>query len=1348
MNNNKSNQSPVDLPANSKEGEIIQPTLTDDSLSPSVSNDHVVGTIDTETVKNTPLKKGEIILDLYRIEDDQYAGGYGQVYRVHHTGWKVDMAMKMPLPEKFLKEDHKKLFKEECETWMELGLHPHIVTCYYVREVDSIPSIFAEWMGGGSLKEWIKKDNGEYGRLYEGREKDALERILNISIQVVRGLHYAHNHNPEKVLIHQDVKPANLLLTADGNAKVFTAKVADFGIVNAKSIIAGAGMGVDAHTSGSKTALVSRKGFTSAYCSPEQANGEKLTRRTDIWSWAVTTLEMFMGNCPWDYPDPEIAGGVWAGTDCEYYFRQFMRVPMPEAVKDLLRWCFKIDEAERPHDFGVVAAELLKIYLAEIGDPYPRPEPKAASLVADSLNNRALSYIDLGEPEKAEKCWEEALENQPNHPDSVFNKAVYLWRNTKIDIVQAADMIGNMYKNNQDKFHALWLYLNFCIERHDYGTAGVLFFIDKDYVFQNTLMYRDYIKIRNILRPRGKTIVSDSTYSISNQLTYTGLFHITDNGKTIISCSWQGVEKWELNFSDQGIPESARCVYKNKWQKEQIKVLAICDNGRYVLTLEGKEKNNAKEIKQSRIPLTKNNVAKIMMNELSQKEKETYHYDLIFKDSVIDSFIYRHFILCVDEFMHLTNGNAICLWSPENNSCLCRFESKLFENAQLIAACFDLDNHQVMTVAWSDGEDHHGELATWDIATGKNVRKVVINEKGVTATAFSPDRKLLLTGNNIGEVRLFDISTGKLWKTINEDDQSQQGKKRLAKLISFLDLPGMEIISISSVYFIPNSRCVCAVGSNGSYRQWDIDTGQLLYGYPKGFFKDLYFFPDNKHIYSIFADIRIIDITTGRCLCTHTSYYPNHIAFLPDPRFAVTTSIYDDDGIEKALLYIETPDLERAPNIIWSISRIVPTNDLLEQENIFRQILEKIRACMTNEDIKNTLIHLEEAFNLPYVSNITELQKLNDTVSRNCLIGKVRSISRINISDSFKKTENHYTFSPEGYIIAKGKLYDIVNDKYSCTVEKNFTRYSFSPDNKFIYGTINQPSDKQHHIMALDAQTGKYLFTFDEPHNKIIQSITVSYDGKYLLTGSNDKTAKLWNIDNRKCQLTILHQKEVKDARFGPKLSTIVTISSQFANLHGDVVLWNINDHKIKHIIHKDACSISTNHNNTMLLLGVMDGIELFNLQNRSFISKCTTENNTGVECPTKIRFLPDERFAISVDSKGRISYWNLSGKKCMASFQCKGESMDLHPNGNYVLNYLNENCLLRIEHQYEFPGWSDWDEGARPYLDIFLTLHPNWTNNDFNNILIPDLQNRGYGWLRPDEVRKELEKMSALIQK
>ncbi|MDR1919882.1 MAG: protein kinase, partial [Tannerellaceae bacterium] len=303
---------------------------------------------------------------LYQLTTGPFVGGMGQVFRVHHTGWGVALAMKQAKRELFRSEKQKQFFIHECEAWIGLGLHPHIVSCYYVREIDGILSIFSEWMDGGNLSESIRNES-----LYEGGEKAALARLLDIAIQTARGLHYAH----EQGLIHQDVKPANLLLSKDG-----TAKVADFGLANA--LDSGA--------------------YTQAYCSPEQAAGEPLSRRTDTWSWAVSVLEMFLGVRPWQ-------SGVVAGAGCEDYFSMDARIAIPEALKPLLRHCFQSREADRPQDFSLIEAELQKVYQSETGKPYPRPPIKAAPNTADSLNNRALSFLDIGKPAEAEAYWQQAL---------------------------------------------------------------------------------------------------------------------------------------------------------------------------------------------------------------------------------------------------------------------------------------------------------------------------------------------------------------------------------------------------------------------------------------------------------------------------------------------------------------------------------------------------------------------------------------------------------------------------------------------------------------------------------------------------------------------------------------------------------------------------------------------------------------------------------------------------------------------------------------------------------------------------------------------------------------------------
>ncbi len=368
------------------------------------------------------IEKGASLLDTYRVESDAIKGGMGAVWRVHHAGWNVALAMKQPQTAYFVTEKNKTDFIRECEAWIGLGLHPHIVSCYYVREIGGVPAIFSEWMDGGSLADAI-----ENGELYAGSEADRQQRLLDIAIQFARGLHYAHECRDEngepKGLIHQDVKPGNLLLTKDGDAKV-----ADFGIAKARATLTVMDISAEApaaYAKPSETMFSVSGAYTPAYCSMEQMNGLKLTRRTDIYSWAVSVMEMYLGDRPW-------INGVIAGAACESYFEQ-ARVPLPEGMPELLRQCLSEEESRRPHDFTAVEEVLLRIYETVTGGDYPRPASEAAADTADSLNNKALSFLDIGKLQEAARCWERALKLEPLHPAAQYNRLIRLWRDGQID---------------------------------------------------------------------------------------------------------------------------------------------------------------------------------------------------------------------------------------------------------------------------------------------------------------------------------------------------------------------------------------------------------------------------------------------------------------------------------------------------------------------------------------------------------------------------------------------------------------------------------------------------------------------------------------------------------------------------------------------------------------------------------------------------------------------------------------------------------------------------------------------------------------------------------------------------
>jgi WD40 repeat protein/serine/threonine protein kinase len=355
--------------------------------------------------------KGDVVLGLYEVKDI-HSGGMGTVYRVRHRTWDMDMAVKSPHAECFRTARHKRHFIHECNTWLRLGLHPNIVSCYYVRMLGGVPRVFTEYVEGGSLAEGIRTH-----RLYEGGPEAALHRILDFAIQCAWGLAYAH----QRGIVHQDVKPANVMLTGEG-----VAKLTDYGIARGRIHAEG-----EDDTRPPLSVLVSFGGMTPAFCSPEQRAGHDLGPSTDVWSWGLSVLEMFAGGPFWIY-ESTMRDGTRA-AEALAFLEQTKTVEaifprLPELVAGLLKQCFQPEPAARPADMAAVARQLAGMYERILGHPYPRQPPQSVGDLADNFNNRAVSCLDLGRHAEAERLWGRALEAEACHPESTYNLGLLRWR--------------------------------------------------------------------------------------------------------------------------------------------------------------------------------------------------------------------------------------------------------------------------------------------------------------------------------------------------------------------------------------------------------------------------------------------------------------------------------------------------------------------------------------------------------------------------------------------------------------------------------------------------------------------------------------------------------------------------------------------------------------------------------------------------------------------------------------------------------------------------------------------------------------------------------------------------------
>lgn len=407
---------------------------------------------------------GESILGIYEVREIApgipYAqGGVGIVQRIYHREWDMELAVKSPKPGVFQSEMGMSSYERECETWVELGLHPNIATCYLVRRIGNIPRIFAEFIPDGSLRDWIHD-----GRIYEGGPEAARMRILDIAIQFAWGLDYAHQQG----LLHLDVKPANVMMSGT------TPKVTDFGLAQITGIET-RGVSPSAPLSHSEPSdspdvletentppPVSRgvgsgkwEGMTPGYCSPEQYQAYllyrqgrmdptlKMTLQSDIWSWAISVLAMFHGRAPCR------KGGQTAAK----VFELFLSTPhppekpaIPPAMIELMRHCFREDPQKRPASMLEVAERLVKIYEQISGSPYPQTYPSSTRWTAESINNRAASLLDLNKAKDAEKLFHEALQLEPWQPEVSYNEALLLWRNGVFTDTEAVERLETLVK--------------------------------------------------------------------------------------------------------------------------------------------------------------------------------------------------------------------------------------------------------------------------------------------------------------------------------------------------------------------------------------------------------------------------------------------------------------------------------------------------------------------------------------------------------------------------------------------------------------------------------------------------------------------------------------------------------------------------------------------------------------------------------------------------------------------------------------------------------------------------------------------------------------------------------------
>ena len=356
------------------------------------------------------LRPGQIIARRYMIERVLGRGGISQVFQVKDLSRNIELALKLPLATT-LERLPPHIFIEEAVAWLTPASHPNMVTCDHVMVFMKQPVIFMEYVPGTDL--WHLLEDGS-GEIYWIEPRDAGIRLLDIFIQVARGLDYAHSLG----LSHLDIKPRNILVHEDGRVLI-----GDYGPLSQPDILAKMnqkGQPRPKPASGEATNLPqSRLLGTPQYYSPEAAaNIPGAGVSSDLWALALTALECFIGHRPWEV-------GSMAGRALEGYLAdKSIKIPISASLAVHFRRALTENQALRQQNALEVEKELVAIYEEESGRPYERKRPVPLEETADRMNNKAISWMEVGQPDKAMELWQKILEREPEHKPSLHNKAM------------------------------------------------------------------------------------------------------------------------------------------------------------------------------------------------------------------------------------------------------------------------------------------------------------------------------------------------------------------------------------------------------------------------------------------------------------------------------------------------------------------------------------------------------------------------------------------------------------------------------------------------------------------------------------------------------------------------------------------------------------------------------------------------------------------------------------------------------------------------------------------------------------------------------------------------------------
>ncbi|MFE1959697.1 protein kinase [Streptomyces sp. NPDC059479] len=1203
-------------------------------------------------------REGAVIDDRYEVTGILGQGGMGVVHQIRHLAWGVDLAVKSPKTERW-NDSGRKHFVREAETWVSLGLHPHVCSCYYVRVLDSAPRVFVEYVPGGSLHDWIR--NRE---LYRGDRHGVLARILDLAIQFAWGLEHAHSRN----LVHQDVKPQNVLVEAVGQGTV-TAKVTDFGLARARAV---ALVAAGDDTAPDVSVPVTAGGMTLRYASPEQGSGRPLGRRTDIYSYAVSVLEMFTGEATWRIG--EAAGAALAqyrtqeaGTRLDEHLPA-----MPSDLADLLERCLHHDLAHRPGSMSEIAAELTRIYQRVLGHPYPRRIPKASELLADEHNNRAVSLLDLERTDEAEEAFTEALSVDPRHVPATYNRGLLRWRRGETTDEELVTVLDTLRGDTGDPWQSRLALAHVHLERGDVTTAREL--------------------LDSAMREQPGEPETQTAWKALTSGRVADARHIG-----VGTVPWYADARRRMRESrSSGQRSEPAPELQIRLAGDARLALTACDGsvrfwdtrrGSCLRTLDGDRASHAADVSPDG----------------------------------------RYAVAAgTDEIVRL--------WDLADGSCVQTFTPQYLKGTTAIQSTRLTAVVDRVAAATDDGQ-----VLVWDTRTGRVIRTVEVYKHGNTVFELASDGRSLLTASHKdGLVRLWDVNTGDVrWALPGREKEGRD---------------------IRCVCLSTDGRHAAIVGNEHAIV--DLTTGRRCVGA----------LPQRANLLSLSTDCRWVlcigredhllelwDLERRRCLRTFHGHVDDVLAaqIADDGRTGVSA------GKDDTAIWWQLPRDYDAPPML-SLPR--PATELSRLGLQVAGLVTEAQEATKAEQYAEALGLLTQARAIPGYERSSHVLSAWRALGRYSIRVGIRAGWASRVVADHSNAEQRLALSADGRSAAMElvgehaiHVWDIASGSRKQVIDTSRHRSRF-------WGLLTKSSLKLsadgRRVMSASARvdtwsvdTGEHISGF-EPHRGA-QGTRFSDDGRRALLVVGDESLQLWDLDSGE-RVRILAERGHHPA--GLRALWLDPDGCFAASCASDQVirLWDLENGACLREFRghtSDAQSICVSNDMRFLLsCGSYSDrtIRLWDVSTGELVRvfEELSDEAEGSDWHRSVRFTSDGHFAISGADKSSAAVWDVATGRCLhvMSEHQSGLVIDtLSSDGCYALSSGAGGKVRLWELDWELVARepADWDVGAEPYLRRFLDRNGTEWPAAFDDLL-RRLQDAGYGWLRPDGVRAQADRMAA----